>query len=539
MRADEGDDVSCVESDAASAQICPKLFQVLEAFSNNREDSLLQVILAAWRAKAVDVRVRASLVNDRLLKAQSKCRYAVGSRCEFLAPSSRTVEGSAVRLQPGQVVRVLELAEGKSKARIQMAATEGWTPLFTKDGKPRFAPVYTDAPSQAKAPANLKLAFLEAARAGNVPVLREVLLLAESLPAARRTSTDSGGSGSGGVASPIRSACLNARDSEERTPLMYAVAHCRLSAIRFLLSYGEVDVNAIDEAHLTALHYVCKQPKASGVDYDSICTLLLEAGARACRSDCYGFTPMAFAAARGHAAVVKRLMQAMGSATQLDSCGITPYQYAEHYGHSDVLELLVRTPSMCKVPHRDRQGDATGTRGAPEVKVYALDDVSLALDSPPNDYVENDLPKRARSAAAARSQKRSPHAKGKGPPPREAPVQKAVAPDADARRRLKCIGLAGGMDEKDLEFLDMTSGQYLHASEKEGRRAARQSARRLLRLAHANGDESDLKAAIAAARFAGVSSGVVDAYAKVHADSASVDPGVKPGASPRERRRRR
>ncbi|CAE7664968.1 Psmd10, partial [Symbiodinium pilosum] len=86
---------------------------------------------------------------------------------------------------------------------------------------------------------------------------------------------------------------INRSDIRGRTALMYASAIGSRDIVDYLLSKGEVYVNAMDDTQKTALHHAAKCSKAD------ILRSLLRAGAMIDARDHNGCTALMFAAGTG------------------------------------------------------------------------------------------------------------------------------------------------------------------------------------------------------------------------------------------------
>jgi hypothetical protein len=97
---------------------------------------------------------------------------------------------------------------------------------------------------------------------------------------------------------------VNAKDSDGRTPLSWAVEHGYEAIVKLLLETGQVEVNLKDNE---------------------------------------GQTPLSLAAWRGHEAVVKLLLETNQVEVNLkDNEGRTPLSWAAEYGHEAVIKLLYK-----------------------------------------------------------------------------------------------------------------------------------------------------------------------------------------------------
>ncbi|KAI9832809.1 MAG: hypothetical protein M1819_004029 [Sarea resinae] len=136
----------------------------------------------------------------------------------------------------------------------------------------------------------------------------------------------------------------NSRDKSDQTPLSIAAGKGHLAATKLLLTLDGVDPEARDEFGQTPLL------RAAMYSQDAVVELLLDTGkidpeARDAR---YGRTPLSWAAGRGSTAIVEKLLGAKGVDPDSKSTGFwnrgrTPLSYAAERGHQAVVKLLVDT----------------------------------------------------------------------------------------------------------------------------------------------------------------------------------------------------
>ncbi|KAG4432770.1 hypothetical protein IFR05_011753 [Cadophora sp. M221] len=106
--------------------------------------------------------------------------------------------------------------------------------------------------------------------------------------------------------------------------------------VTFLCASAKFDVESKDkDSSQTPLSW------AAANGHEAVVKLLLEKGAELETSSSSGRTPLSFAAARGHEAVVKLLLEKGAELETLDSYGRTPLSYAAARGHEAVVKLLL------------------------------------------------------------------------------------------------------------------------------------------------------------------------------------------------------
>merc|ERR1711920_62744 len=86
--------------------------------------------------------------------------------------------------------------------------------------------------------------MLEAARSGDVEELKSVL---EDISAHGKFTSRPN---------------LNASDIRGKTALIYASAYGHKEVVEYLLTFQELDVNAVDDTQKSALHYACGRSRS-------------------------------------------------------------------------------------------------------------------------------------------------------------------------------------------------------------------------------------------------------------------------------------
>jgi ankyrin repeat protein len=131
---------------------------------------------------------------------------------------------------------------------------------------------------------------------------------------------------------------VNVRDTEQRTPLMWAAFNGHTPVASFLLEQG-AEVDAKDNNGRTALMYASSGP------FQEIVELLLKNGADAnIQGTLEGFTALMTAAAEGQLEVVRLLLLYGANPDIKDGDGDTAESFAKEKGHAAVVSLLKNPP---------------------------------------------------------------------------------------------------------------------------------------------------------------------------------------------------
>lgn len=151
---------------------------------------------------------------------------------------------------------------------------------------------------------------------------------------------------------------LDARDSQDRTPLMLAVqneSEGRKRSTDILLEYASL-VDLCDKNGRTALHY------ASCRGFEDCVTSLLDAKASPYQKDYLGKTPFHLAAAAGHVNVLKQLMpqdnEPLVDLKLPDNQHCTPLHWAAYKGKIKRNHSVGFNPNCnceCLTDHRSRE----------------------------------------------------------------------------------------------------------------------------------------------------------------------------------------
>ncbi|KAM5349335.1 hypothetical protein ACJ41O_005840 [Fusarium nematophilum] len=128
---------------------------------------------------------------------------------------------------------------------------------------------------------------------------------------------------------------INAKDSNSRTPLLWAADNGDEVVVRLLLDRG-AHTEAADEEGQTPLWV------AAANGHEAVVRLLLERGANTEAADkIEGWTPLWWAAEKGHEAVVRLLLERGAHTEAADEGGWTPLGMAAEKGHKPVVRLLL------------------------------------------------------------------------------------------------------------------------------------------------------------------------------------------------------
>ncbi len=123
---------------------------------------------------------------------------------------------------------------------------------------------------------------------------------------------------------------VNAKDSDNMTILMFAVAEGRIDMAKLLLQNG-ADVNAANDDGMTALM------GTATLGYTEMAELLLRNGAHANAKDEDGMTALMFAASEGHKDTAELLLQNGADVNAKDNDGWTALMFTEDW---DTAQLL-------------------------------------------------------------------------------------------------------------------------------------------------------------------------------------------------------
>jgi len=260
-------------------------------------------------------------------------------------------------LLPHSRIKVLELApESASQQRRALVSTvsvepkeehiQGWVSLCSSTGAllVRLAAGATKLPKAMKASAQegkeesadantrvqMVTKLLELARSGDLEAFKAIAEAGVLEPGTDRSGLS--------PVSPTRhtKTLINRSDIRGRTALMYASAIGSRDIVDYLLSKGEVYVNAVDDTQKTALHHAVKSSKAE------ISRLLLRAGAMIDARDHNGCTALMLAAGTGDVDGVQVLLEKGANANARDYLGNSALSYAQDFNHQEVMDKLIQ-----------------------------------------------------------------------------------------------------------------------------------------------------------------------------------------------------
>lgn len=129
---------------------------------------------------------------------------------------------------------------------------------------------------------------------------------------------------------------INAKDSNDCTPLLLAVQQGHFEIVQYLLSH-KANPLLIDTLNYSPLHWAAKK------GYTAIAAALLQAGAIVNAGGEYGRTPLHMAAHNGHVEIVSLLLQAkagINDQTAPEDSRTTPLHEAILREHLDVVKVL-------------------------------------------------------------------------------------------------------------------------------------------------------------------------------------------------------
>jgi 7,8-dihydropterin-6-yl-methyl-4-(beta-D-ribofuranosyl)aminobenzene 5'-phosphate synthase len=127
---------------------------------------------------------------------------------------------------------------------------------------------------------------------------------------------------------------LEARNSDNLTPLLLASIHGKTEIARFLIEKG-ANIHAGDNENSTPLH------NAAARGHSAVLSLLIDNGARINQCDGNGMTALHFAAAYGHPECVKLLLEKGANVNAREINGRTPLFFNARQGNKEVFQLLL------------------------------------------------------------------------------------------------------------------------------------------------------------------------------------------------------
>mmetsp|Transcript_28556 Transcript_28556/g.70373 ORF Transcript_28556/g.70373 Transcript_28556/m.70373 type:complete len:416 (+) Transcript_28556:83-1330(+) len=130
-------------------------------------------------------------------------------------------------------------------------------------------------------------------------------------------------------------------DGLGQTPLQVAAEKGFVDIVKILVEQLKVEVDVVDEAGWTALHWACAIRRSGGGADDSIVKILLGAGASiGVVTKDKGDTALHLAAANGHFAIVKMLVATGANVNRTNEDGATPVHVAAQRGHADIIAFF-------------------------------------------------------------------------------------------------------------------------------------------------------------------------------------------------------
>jgi len=130
-------------------------------------------------------------------------------------------------------------------------------------------------------------------------------------------------------------AYLEFADSTLRTSLHHAARMGHTEAVRLLLDRGAL-IDAVDGDERTALHMTARSDALFNTTL-----LLTERGAFVDTPDVIGFQPLHFACMLGMGTTVRHLMDLGGSVVSTDMSGWSPLAHAAAAGHAELVDYIV------------------------------------------------------------------------------------------------------------------------------------------------------------------------------------------------------
>ncbi len=126
---------------------------------------------------------------------------------------------------------------------------------------------------------------------------------------------------------------VNITDNNGWTPLMFAAEKGHLTTVQALLSAPQIDINAKKTDGVTALIVATNNRK------DDVVKALIDHGANVNITDNYGWSPLMFAAEKGHLTIMQALLDKNADTKQTNKAGMTVFNIIER---KDSNEMKVR-----------------------------------------------------------------------------------------------------------------------------------------------------------------------------------------------------
>ncbi|MGD9346298.1 MAG: ankyrin repeat domain-containing protein [Candidatus Aminicenantes bacterium] len=135
---------------------------------------------------------------------------------------------------------------------------------------------------------------------------------------------------------------LEARSSDNFTPLLLASIHGKLEIARFLIEKG-ANIHAGDNESSTPLH------NAAARGHLDIVSLLIDKGSRINQCDGNGMTALHFAASYGHPACAKLLLEKGANVNAREINGRSPLFFNVRQGNTEIFDLLLDKGALIDV----------------------------------------------------------------------------------------------------------------------------------------------------------------------------------------------
>jgi 7,8-dihydropterin-6-yl-methyl-4-(beta-D-ribofuranosyl)aminobenzene 5'-phosphate synthase len=135
---------------------------------------------------------------------------------------------------------------------------------------------------------------------------------------------------------------LEARSSDNFTPLLLASIHGQTAIARFLIEKG-ANIHAGDNENSTPLH------NAAASGHPNIVSLLIDKGARINQCDGNGMTALHFAASYGRPGCAKLLIEKGANVNAREINGRTPLFFNARQGNKEIFELLLDKGALVDV----------------------------------------------------------------------------------------------------------------------------------------------------------------------------------------------
>ncbi|XP_046390679.1 integrin-linked protein kinase [Ischnura elegans] len=136
--------------------------------------------------------------------------------------------------------------------------------------------------------------------------------------------------------------------------------------VRMWLDDPEHDLNQGDDHGFSPLHWAAKR------GHSKIVELLVQRGARVGATNMGDDTPLHLASAHGHADIVHFLLRHKADPNLTNEHGNTPLHYACFWGHSSIAEALVSSGALISLANKDGDTPIDKTKGSMAKRVHEL-----------------------------------------------------------------------------------------------------------------------------------------------------------------------